>query len=126
MNVTNNYIATLGIPISKEDFLTLADYFEVHPERIRFNDIKMPKRQEIKNDESQEDLIRKKQVINEIIVAMMYNGEFPETNMDVDKRLWDMRVAEEQLKKKSLEELELLLSTYNKADEKTNSSGLKK
>lgn len=126
LNVTNNYIATLGIPISKEDFLTLADYFEIHPERIRFNDIKMPKRQEIKNDESQEDLIRKKQVINEIIVAMMYNGEFPETNMDVDKRLWDMRVAEEQLKKKSLEELELLLSTYNKADEKTNSSGLKK
>ena len=91
LNVTNNYIATLGIPISKEDFLTLVDYFEIHPERIRFNDIKMPKQQEIKNDESQEDLIRKKQVINEIVVAMMNNGEFPETNMDVDKRLWDMQ-----------------------------------
>ncbi len=126
LNVTNNYIATLGIPISKEDFLTLVDYFEIHPERIRFNDIKMPKQQEIKKDESQEDLIRKKQVINEIVVAMMNNGEFPETNMDVDKRLWDMHVAEEQLKNKSLEELELLLSTYNKADDKTNSSGLKK
>lgn len=126
LNVTNNYMSTLGIPISKEDFLTLVDYFEIHPERIRFNDIKMPKQQEIKKDESQEDLIRKKQVINEIVVAMMNNGEFPETNMDVDKRLWDMRVAEEQLKKKSLEELELLLSTYNKADEKANSSGLKK
>ena len=126
LNVTNNYIATLGIPISKEDFLTLVDYFEIHPERIRFNDIKMPKQQEIKNDESQEDSIRKKQVINEIIVAMMNNGEFPKTNMDVDKRLWDMQVAEEQLKKKSLKELELLLSTYNKADENTNSSGIKK
>lgn len=126
LNVTNNYIATLGIPISKEDFLTLVDYFEIHPERIRFNDIKMPKQQEIKKDESQEDLIRKKQVINEIIVAMMNNGEFPETNMDVGKRMLDIQVAEEQLKNKSLEELELLLSTYNKADDKTNSSGLKK
>ena len=126
LNVTNNYIATLGIPISKEDFLTLVDYFEIHPERIRFNDIKMPKQQEIKNDEFQEDLGRKKQVINEIVIAMMNNGEFPETNMDVDKRLWDVQVAEEQLKRKSLEELELLLSTYNKSDENTNSSGLRK
>lgn len=126
LNVTNNYIATLGIPISKEDFLTLVDYFEIHPERIRFNDIKMPKQQEIKKDESQEDLIRKKQVINEIVVAMMNNGEFPETNMDVGKRMLDIQVAEEQLKKKSLEELELLLSTYNKTDENTNSSGLRK
>lgn len=126
LNVTNNYTTTLGIPISKEDFITLVDYFETHPERIRIKDFKVSKQQETKMEESQEDLIRKKQVINEIIIAMMNNGEFPKTNMDVDKRMLDMRVAEEQLKRKSIEELETILSVYNNAGEKINSSGLKK
>lgn len=126
LNITNNYTTTLGIPISKEDFITLVDYFEIHPERIRIKDFKVSKQQETKMEESQEDLIRKKQVINEIIIAMMNNGEFPKTNMDVDKRMLDMRVAEEQLKRKSIEELETILSVYNNAGEKINLSGLKK
>lgn len=65
---------------------------------------------------SQQQNQLKSQIINQIMVSMNKAGELPFDNMSMDEKKSNMQIIQDKLNMKSIDELQMLLSTYQEQE----------
>lgn len=116
--ITNNNMRT-SIDVSKDVFDRLEEYFSQKPESIAIHSSKFKKidgnqlNKEEKHDMSnvQQDKA-KNELVNKIIGAMNMAGELAFGNISIGERMSIIQNVREKLNAKSIDELQMLLSTY--------------
>ena len=123
VNVTNFNGMHTSIDVSKDVYDNLKNYFKKNPSTISTH-INKPKEERIQPvvEQSPEPLTpEKKELVTKILTLMINNGDFHDSGIDIGKKTFDIERAKENLKGRTMKDLQFILSTYTQPQEEMQS-----